>query len=124
MAAMTDTMPSMTEVTSVPEQSPKASKPAPVTAPWIRAQSINVTRHAAALRPFKRDEFGSGSEAPTAGHIQAVNRLIVGLRRGLLDMSGKVAKNAALALTEPSTTHLQNMVRRKAHAHSWVRGIE
>jgi len=46
------------------------------------------------------------------------------LRRGLLDMSGKVAKNAAAAITQPSTTHLQNVVRRKAHAHAWVRGIE
>ena len=60
-----------------------------VTAPWIRAQSINVTRHAAALRPFRPEEFGTGAEAPTAGHIQAVNHLLGGLRRGLLQWKAK-----------------------------------
>jgi hypothetical protein len=49
---------------------------APVLLPWLRAQSINVTRHAAALRPFKRDEFGPGQAAPSEGHIQVVNDLI------------------------------------------------
>src|SRR5579871_2588664 len=51
---------------------------------WVAAQAINVTRHAAALRPFRNDEFGTGSSAPTAAHIEAVNHLISGLRRGLL----------------------------------------
>ena len=35
--------------------------------PWLRAQSINVPRHAAALRPFRRDEFGTGAAAPDRG---------------------------------------------------------
>jgi len=101
-----------------------ASGPAPVMLPWLRAQSINVTRHAAALRPFRDDEFGSGAEAPTAGHLQAVNKMITGLRRGLLDMSGKVARSAVEAKHEPVTARLQDLMRKKEHAHKWVRGIE
>jgi hypothetical protein len=92
--------------------------------PWLRAQSINVTRHAAALRPFRPEEFGTGAEAPTAGHIQAVNQLITGLRRGLLQVSAKVRKSGRIAEQRPGTRQLQLMVRRKARAHHWVRGIE
>lgn len=95
-----------------------------IVSPWIRAQSINVSRHAAALRPFRVDEFGSGAEAPTPGHIQAVNHLIVGLRRSLLQISVNVRKSSLAAGKQPDTRHLQDMVRRKARAHRWVRGIE
>lgn len=97
---------------------------APVALPWLRAQSINVTRHAAALRPFRMDEFGSGSEAPTAGHTQAVNHLITTLRRGLLQMAGVVRQSGAAAVEEPSTGRLQDLMLKKERAHKWVRGIE
>src|ERR1700677_963965 len=96
----------------------------PVLAPWLRAQSINVTRHAAALRPFRREEFGAGAAAPTEGHIQAVNALMGSLRRGLLKMSGRVTKAVAAAGAEPSTELLSEAMRRKDHAHNWVQGIE
>jgi hypothetical protein len=100
------------------------SKSSPILLPWVEAQSINVTRHAAALRPFRLDEFGTGAEAPTAGHIQAVNQLIGGLRRSLLKISSDVRKTGRLAEKHPDTQHLRRMMRRKAHAHRWVRGIE
>src|SRR5262247_2205419 len=74
-----------------------------VLTPWLRAQSINVTRHAAALRPFRREEFGSGDAAPSEGHIQAVNRLIGSLRRGLLKMTGGVTDAAAAASQNPTS---------------------
>jgi hypothetical protein len=107
------------------QPSQKAAGPPPsVMLPWLRAQSINVTRHAAALRPFKLDEFGTGAEAPTAGHLQAVNKLITGLRNGLLSVSGKVSKATQITAEEPSTRRLQPLMRRKAHAHQWVRAIE
>jgi hypothetical protein len=110
---------------SVPRQRPKTTgASSPVLVPWLRAQSINVTRHAAALRPFRADEFGTGAEAPTAGHVQAVNKLLVGLRRGLLKISGKVRKSTIRTTQEPTTKRLQQLMRRKAHAHHWVRGIE
>jgi hypothetical protein len=95
-----------------------------VLQPWLRAQSINVTRHAAALRPFRPEEFGTGAEAPTAGHLQAVNHLITGLRRDLLKKSGRVRKLTIETSQDPTTPRLQELMRRKSHAHQWVRGIE
>jgi len=98
--------------------------PTPVLAPWLRAQSINVTRHAAALRPFNREEFGTGPAAPSEGHIQVVNQLITGLRNGLLKMSQKVHDAIADASENPGTESLQEVVKRKDRAHHWVQGIE
>src|SRR5438270_1877656 len=99
------------------------AKPAILPA-WVRAQSINVTRHAAALRPFKREEFGTGTASPSEGHIQAVNALLVALRRRLLKMSKTVTRAATSAMTQPLTAHLQELVTRKEHAHTWVQAIE
>ncbi len=91
---------------------------------WVSAQSINVTRHAAALRPFKGNEFGTGAAAPTPGHLEAVNKLISTLRTGLLDLAKGVTGAAQLASQEPLTARLQLMVNRKETAHNWVQGIE
>ncbi len=95
-----------------------------VLAPWLRAQSINVTRHAAALRPFHRGEFGSGAAAPSEGHVQAVNQLVSRLRQRLLKVSDNVAKSLAAAQAEPDSRALQRAMIRKDRAHKWVRGIE
>jgi hypothetical protein len=127
---LTDTLLAATEAATAPSQRPKAAgSPAAVPPPevmstWLRAQSINVTRHAAALLPFKPDEFGTGAEAPTAGHLQAVNELITRLRSGLLKMSRKVGQSARVAAEEPATERLQDLMRKKERAHHWVRGIE
>ena len=96
----------------------------PVLGPWLRAQSINVTRHAAALRPFHREEFGSGAAAPSEGHIQAVNSLMTSLRHGLLRMSGRVTHAVRGCRGDISTERLSDVMRRKEHAHQWVQGIE
>jgi hypothetical protein len=126
MATQIETGPATaTRTESAPRQRSKAAGASTsVMMPWLRAQSINVTRHAAALRPFRPEEFGTGAEAPTAGHLQAVNKLITGLRRGLLEMTGRVRKSAVTTSQEPTTPRLQELMRRKAHAHHWVRGIE
>jgi len=85
-----------------PRQRSRAeSGAAPVLLPWLRAQSINVTRHAAALRPFKREEFGPGASAPSEGHIQSVNSLITKLREGLLKMSGTCMTRLESPLKSP-----------------------
>src|ERR1700730_15004427 len=81
---------------------------APVLLPWLRAQSINVTRHAAALRPFRREEFGTGAAAPSEGHIQAVNGLIGSLRGDLLKVTKQVTEATAGAAQEPTPARLQN----------------
>jgi hypothetical protein len=108
-------------------RTPAASGPAmptPVLRSWLRAQSVNVTRHAAALRPFRRGEFGSGPESPSEGHLQAVNQLITSLRAGLLRLSGEVGRSVDAAARQPSTRQLQRTVTHKERAHDSVRAIE
>jgi hypothetical protein len=95
-----------------------------VRTPWIRSQGISVTRHAAALRPFRAGEFGSGSAAPSEGHLQAVNALLVRLRRELLEVSEQVRRRASEATAQPTTARLQALVIAKQRAHDWVRAIE
>jgi hypothetical protein len=96
----------------------------PILAPWLRAQSVNVTRHAAALRPFKRAEFGTSAAAPTEGHIQAVNALMESLRKGLLNLTGRVSSAARAATAEPTSRRLATVMEQKDLAHKWVQGIE
>jgi hypothetical protein len=101
-----------------------APRPKPVLGPWLRAQSINVTRHAAALRPFRRAEFGGGAAAPSEGHIQAVNSLMASLRHGLLRKSARVTEAIKGCRSDISTERLSDVMRRKEHAHQWVQGVE
>src|SRR5579863_9578068 len=126
MATLIETLPQsgMRVVPDQPKRPTAAGKPASIALPWLRAQSINVSRHAAALRPFRMDEFGTGAESPTAGHTQAVNNLSNSLRRGLLHMSGRVRKSGTAATEESTTQRLHDLMRKKEHAHKWVRGIE
>ena len=92
--------------------------------PWIRSQGISVTRHAAALRPFRAGEFGTGAAAPSEGHLQAVNALLARLRQELLTVSGQVRDDARRAAEQPTTARLQALVTTKQRAHDWVRAIE
>jgi hypothetical protein len=85
---------------------------------------VNVARHAAALRPFRREEFGSDAAAPSEGHIQAVNRLMESLRRGLLKLSGGLTAAASAASETPETGPLHEVMVRKENAHTWVQAIE
>src|SRR5436190_1896965 len=91
---------------------------------WIRGQAINVTRHAAALRPFRASEFGTGPASPSEAHVGAANALISSLRQRLLGMTATVTKLAQQATAEPATAHLQALVRHKERAHGWVQAIE
>jgi hypothetical protein len=95
-----------------------------VLRPWLRAQSLNVVRHAAALRPFRREEFGAGPEIPSEGHIQAANALLSSLRRDLFGKTRKVRSAVEAALAESTTPRLQAVVLHKERAHDRVRAIE
>src|SRR5689334_5743788 len=95
-----------------------------IRGPWIRSQGISVTRHAAALRPFRAGEFGTGPAAPSEGHLQAVNALLVRLRQDLLTLSEQVRGDAGRAASQPTTARLQALVATKQRAHDWVRAIE
>ncbi len=96
----------------------------PVSLPWIRAQGINVNRHAAALRPFREGEFGTGAAAPSDGHIVAVNQLINRLRVELLQRTRLTAEAAARAAAGPGTEQLTTMLVGKERSHQVVRAIE
>jgi len=112
-----------TRAGQAPRLSPREVVPT-VTLPWLRAQALNSRRHAAALRPFRREEFGTGSEAPSEGHIQAVNNLMNTLRGGLMSMTKSMHEAAEAATSAPSTSQIQNMLNHKERAHNWVRGVE
>lgn len=92
--------------------------------PLLRAQAVNVNRHAAALRPFRREEFGTGPAAPSEGHVEAVNELLQSLRTDLLRLTKKVTNAVAQSTTDPTTPNLQQVVTYKERAHDWVRRVE
>jgi hypothetical protein len=96
----------------------------PVLKPWIHAQGVNLTRHTAALRDFTRKEFGTGPEAPTEGHVHAVNRLLAQLRRGLTHRAQRMTRLTGAALQDSSPERLTALVTHKHHAHDWVKAIE
>jgi hypothetical protein len=91
---------------------------------WLRLQSVNVSRHAAALRPFRRDEFGRDSAAPSESHIDAANDLLAKLRPRLMERTRHVssAVHAASGALRPGG--LQQVVARKQAAHQRVMGVE
>ena len=103
---------------------PGTSAAQPVLGPWIRAQALNLTRHTAALRSFTREEFGTGPEAPTDGHVLAVNQLMGQLRSGLTRRARRMVELAAAARRQPTPARLTALVAHKHHAHDWVKGIE
>src|SRR5262249_16859815 len=96
----------------------------PVLAPWISAQSINLNRHAAALRPFRNDEFGTADSSPSPGHIQAVNQLLGSLRGELLKLTTAMWESADIAVVTPTHANLQRLLRQKETGHNWVRAVE
>jgi hypothetical protein len=96
----------------------------PVSLPWIRAQGINVNRHAAALRPFATGEFGTGAAAPSDGHLLAVNQLISRLRTELLQRTRLTSQAAARAAAGPEPQQLTAMLVGKERSHQLVRAIE
>src|SRR5580698_1130752 len=126
MATLPDTVPltgARAELSARQELKAVGAAP-PVLAAWLRAQSINVNRHAAALRPFRREEFGTGPAAPSEGHIQVVNNLVSKLRGGLLKVSKRVTNAIDKTTQEHSPARLHRVVVHKDRAHKWVQGIE
>jgi hypothetical protein len=99
--------------------------PAPaVLQPWLQAQLTNVDRHVAALRPFRREEFGSSAAAPAEGHINAVNQLMNSLYDPLRRLAKCVNSSAERATVQPSAANLQRLLRDKERAHNWVQVVE
>lgn len=92
--------------------------------PWLDAQAINLVRHVGALRPFKREEFGTGAEAPTEGHVQAVNTLINSLRADLIRWTQRLTRQVAVSRKQPTSDNLRALVDIKERSHLWVQAIE
>lgn len=80
---------------------------------WLAIQSINLTRHARSLRPFTKDEFGTGPVAPSEAHIETVNRFIDGFKSKLVEKSRWVEAAANLARRQPTSKNLQVLLERK-----------
>lgn len=108
---------------SAPEPRPRAKR-GTALANWVRVQPVSISRHAAGLRPFTREEFGTGDAAPTAGHLQAANALISKMRDELLKIADGVVEASATATQHPTTENLTRFVTRKDRAHEWVQSVE
>lgn len=91
---------------------------------WVQAQGVNVARHLAALRPFRRDEFGTGASSPTEGHIRAANGLIAMLRKSLRRRTKATLAAVQAADRAASATSLQTLMTRKEIAHQKVQAVE
>lgn len=86
----------------------------------LRMQGENSRRHVDALRPFTREEFGTGPEAPTEGHVQAANELMTLLTDRLRRRSRRLDTAVAQATNVPVTAALQRVVRLKESTHRAV----
>lgn len=91
---------------------------------WLTIQGINLERHASSLRPFTKDEFGTGPAAPSEAHIKAVNRFIDGLRVKLDEMMRWVGAAANAAKREPGSERLRVLLERKEVASNRVLYVE
>jgi hypothetical protein len=91
---------------------------------WLEAQGLNGLRHAAALRPFRREEFGTGPESPSEGHVRVINDLISNLRRELVRRSAILARFSHASRRRSSTERVQRLLRWKEHTHHAVQSIE
>ncbi len=91
---------------------------------WLNIQSINLTRHAKSLRPFIKDEFGTGVASPSEAHIEAVNRFIDKFRSQLVERARWVEAAAAAARREPTTERLQVLLERKQMVGNRVLYVE
>ena len=118
-------------VTSAPAPTARVTLPPPAAArrgqilpAWLRAQAVNVTRHAMGLHPFTSEEFGSDAASPTEGHIRAVNTLIGGLREKLLQLTANVTEAAKAAVADPSPQNVTRLVTAKDYAHTIVQATE
>ncbi len=98
--------------------------PLPELSSWLRIQALNVTRHGAALRPFRRDEFGTDIASPSQAHIDAANQLMHKLRSQLINQSRHIGASAAVAMHQPQPDHLHDLLSQKDQGQSWVRAVE
>jgi hypothetical protein len=91
---------------------------------WLVIQGVNLDRQARSLRPFARDEFGTGPAAPTEAHIDAVNRFLGGLRAKIVDSARWVQAAAGAARREPTSRRLNVLLERKEQVGNQILYVE
>ena len=91
---------------------------------WLNIQFINLCRQAKSLRPFTKEEFGTGPAAPSEGHIEAVNRLIDKFRLQLIEKARWVDAAAQTARQEPTSDRLHLLLDRKQKVGDQVLYLE
>src|SRR5262245_37092607 len=91
---------------------------------WLKTQSVNAMRNTAALRQFRKDEFGTGPASHSDTHIEAVNDLTTTLRQQLLETSRQVSTAGALARKEPTCENLQWLTELKERSGNRARLVE
>jgi hypothetical protein len=124
METVQQTAPAASASTNGEAKSQPTSATQPVLGPWLRAQALNLGRHTVALRDFQRNEFGAGAEAPTEGHILAVNQLLTRLRLGLIQRARRMNRLVRSALAGSRQGLLTAIVTHKHLSHAWVQRIE
>jgi hypothetical protein len=90
----------------------------------VAIQGINLMRHARSLRPFAREEFGTGPAAPSEAHIDAVNRFLDSLRAKLVESARWVEAAAQAARREPTGPRLAVLLERKQKVGGRVLYVE
>ena len=91
---------------------------------YVWGQAVNVRRHLASLRDFRRTEFGSGPAVPSEGHIRAVNELLATLRAPLNRVVEELDQAACEARGQGRPQDVARMLELKTTAHDWVRATE
>jgi hypothetical protein len=124
METVQQTAPPTGRSTNGEVKSQATSATQPVLKPWLRTQALNLERHTAALHDFRREEFGTGTEAPTEGHILAVNQLMSRLRAGLVRRAHHMNRLVRAALGGSRRDLLSTIVTHKHLSHVWVQRIE
>lgn len=92
--------------------------------PWLKAQSVNVARHIAALRPFRAEDFGKIAASPSLAHLSAANGLIIPLRSQLQKVAHQVKISAIAARKNPQSDQLHRLLHYKDRGSKWVKLVE
>ncbi|MEM6433601.1 MAG: hypothetical protein AAF773_07075 [Cyanobacteria bacterium P01_D01_bin.115] len=106
------------------QQRAQAGPKAPLITTWLITQSLNVGRHAAALKPFRDGEFGTELASPSRAHVQAVNQLMQSLREQLHAIAKQLEQSAQAASQQLQPSQIQRLLLQKETGGQWVKRIE
>jgi hypothetical protein len=103
---------------------PDRRRSSPTLNRFVAAQALNTQRNIVALRPFRRDEFGTGAASPSEAHIQAANQLMANLRGRLLKLVERINQAMAASTGQPTPQQLRSFLVRKERALQGIKLIE